>query len=71
MSLIQVMSAQALSEDSKRKIETVFRKKHDEAVEFAYAVDGSLIGGILVIDGECYYDATVKGQLAVIKRNLK
>lgn len=71
MNVIKVFSSGALESDMKRKVEKSFRGKHDEPVEFVYDVDPTLIGGILVIDGDKYYDASVRGQLAVIKRNLK
>ena len=71
MNVIKVFSSGALESDMKRKVEKSFRGNHDEPVEFVYDVDPTLIGGILVIDGDKYYDASVRGQLAVIKRNLK
>lgn len=71
MSSVKVISSDALSPRMMQKIEAVFIKKHIDDVEFIYEIDPSLIGGILVIDGERYYDASVRGQLAVMKRNLK
>ena len=71
MSAIKVISSDTLDDKMKSKVENAFRSKHTESVEFVYDIDPSLIGGILVIDGDRYYDASVRGQLAVIKRNLK
>ena len=71
MNAIKVISSDVLDADMKRKVEKSFRNKHEETVQFVYDVGPSLIGGILVIDGDKYYDASVRGQLAVIKRNLK
>ena len=71
MNAIKVISSDVRDADMKRKVEKSFRNKHEETVQFVYDVDPSLIGGILVIDGDKYYDASVRGQLAVIKRNLK
>ena len=65
---IRIISAKALDDASKKKIETAFSKKHKEKTEFSYSIDATLIGGVLVIDGDDYYDATVKGQLNSIKR---
>lgn len=68
---IKVVSSAKLSSASVQKIEKAFQKKHDGKARFVYDVDPSLIGGILVIDGEKYYDASVRGQLAELKRNLR
>ena len=68
MITIRVISAKTLDDASKKKIETAFSKKHNGRAEFVYETDGSLIGGVLVIDGNDYYDATVKGQLNNLKR---
>lgn len=71
MSVVEVVSASKLSAESVKKIETFFNKKHGEKAEFVYKLEPSLIGGILIKDGEAYYDATVRGQLAVLKRSLQ
>ncbi len=68
MTTIRVLSAKTLDNASKKKIETAFSKKHNGEAEFSYEIDVSLIGGVLIIDGEDYYDATVKGQLNNFKR---
>ena len=65
---IRVISAKALDQASKKKIEAAFSKKHKEGAEFSYEIDATLLGGVLVIDGGEYYDATVKGQLNNLKR---
>lgn len=71
MSEIYVTSANELSSDLKRKIEKTFSEKHSDSVVFLYEIDPSLIGGILVKDGDRYYDASVRGRLAVVRRNLR
>lgn len=68
---IRVVSSSLISAEMKKKIETTFSKKHNEKVSFVYEIDKSLLGGLLVIDGEHYYDATIKGQLSAMKRALK
>lgn len=60
---IDVTSAKPLSASAVKKIEKVFSAKHKEQVEFVYHIDESIIGGILVIDGEKYYDGTVRSQI--------
>lgn len=69
MRTIKVLSACEIESVSKEKIEKFFRSKCSDEIRFVYEIDKSLIGGILAIDGEHYYDASVKGQLALIKRN--
>lgn len=62
--VIQVSSATELKDEQKRKIEQVFCAKHKgESVEFVYSIDKELIGGILVVDGDKYYDGTLRSQI--------
>lgn len=62
--VIQVSSAAELSDEQKRKIQDVFCSKHrGEKVEFVYSIDKELIGGILVVDGDKYYDGTLRSQI--------
>lgn len=70
MTSVRIYSASKLSATSAGKIEAFFKKKHSDKVEFSYETDPTLIGGFLAIDGEEYYDASVKGQLSLVKRNL-
>lgn len=62
--VIQVSSATELKDEQKRKIEHVFCAKHpNEPVDFIYTIDKELIGGILVVDGDKYYDGTLRSQI--------
>ncbi|MDE7165386.1 MAG: F0F1 ATP synthase subunit alpha [Clostridiales bacterium] len=62
--VIQVSSATELSINQKRRIQDVFCSKHrGEKVEFVYSIDKELIGGILVVDGDKYYDGTLRAQI--------
>ena len=62
--VIQVSSATELSINQKRRIQDVFCSKHSgEKVEFVYSIDKELIGGILVVDGDKYYDGTLRAQI--------
>lgn len=62
--VIQVSSASELSIDQKRKIQDVFSSKHrGEKIEFVYSIDKEFIGGILVVDGDKYYDGTLRSQI--------
>lgn len=65
---IRVITASPLSEQEKRKIEKVFADKHKgESVSFRYESDSSVIGGLLIIDGDDFYDATLRRQLGNLK----
>lgn len=62
--VIQVSSATELKDEQKRKLQQVFCSKHKgESVEFVYTIDKELIGGILVVDGDKYYDGTLRSQI--------
>ncbi len=65
-----VFSAKPLTEKDRLRIEKIFGKKHSNAVEYEYRIDTALLGGLLVIDGNDYYDSTVSSRLAKMKRNL-
>lgn len=67
---VSVFSTVPLTDNDKLRIEKIFKHKHNEMVEFVYSIDSSLLGGLLIIDGNDYYDSTVAGRLAKIKRNL-
>ena len=72
MEKVCVYSASQLGESYKKRIENSFNRKHKgEEVLFEYAVDSSLLGGLLIIDGNDYYDSTIAGKLAKVKRNLQ
>ncbi len=69
---IEVTSATELSSAQIKKIEKVFLSKHKgENVEFVYKIDKELIGGILVVDGDKYYDGTVRSQIDKINTDFK
>ena len=70
--VIEVSSAKPLTPTEVKKIEKVFSAKHkNEKVTFAYKIDKQLIGGILVVDGDKYYDGTVRSQLDKISTDLR
>lgn len=61
---IKVISALPLGDADRQKIERVFNKKFAKTPhEYAYSIDEKIIGGILVIAGDKYYDGTINGQL--------
>ena len=62
--VIQVISAAPLTDDERAKIEKRFSVKHPgQKPVFSYSVDQSLLGGLLVIDGDDFYDASLKRQM--------
>ncbi len=62
--VITVTSAAPLCDVDKKRVESVFSAKHKgEKTEFVYNIDKALIGGILVVDGDKYYDGTVRSQI--------
>lgn len=68
---VSVFSAKALSEQDKARIEKNFTRRHAGEVIFEYEIDTSLLGGLLIIDGNDYYDSTFAGRLAKVKRVLQ
>lgn len=68
---ITVISAKELDEATKKRVEQSFSKRHNGDVAFSYTIDSSLIGGLLIIDGNDYYDSSIAGKLAKVKRNLQ
>lgn len=70
--VIRVSSAAPLSDEQMRKIQKVFSSKHPkETVAFEYTIDKELIGGILVVDGDKYYDGTLRSQIDKISGDFR
>lgn len=70
--VIEVSSAKQLTPIEIKRIEKLFSSKHKrEKVRFTYKIDKQLIGGILVVDGDKYYDGTVRSQLDKIGTDLR
>lgn len=66
MARILVVSAKPLTSEQVKKTEKIFSAKHKndaEKVEFVYNIDKDLLGGILVIDGDKFYDGTLRSQI--------
>ena len=61
---ITVVSAKPLEPAQAKKTESIFTAKHKgEKVEFVYSINKDLLGGILVIDGDKFYDGTLRSQI--------
>ena len=71
MKTLRVLSSKPLAQESKEKIENLFRKKVEGQVEFVYEIDASVIGGIKVVDGSIVYDGSLAGKLEQLKQSLR
>ncbi len=68
--VIEVTSASPLGDEVKKRIEKVFSEKHPESVpQFIYKIDKTVLGGILVVDGDKFYDGTIRSQIDKIDPN--
>ncbi len=64
MARIYVTSTAELSATEVKRVEKLFSAKHKgESVEFVYKIDKELLGGILVVDGDKFYDGTLRSQI--------
>lgn len=69
---VNVISAKPLTPAEVKKVERVFLQKHSnqkEKVIFDYQIDEKLIGGIMVIDGDKYYDGTISGKISKLAQS--
>jgi F-type H+-transporting ATPase subunit delta len=66
----QVASASELSEDQRAALTAALEKASDKRLRAQFAVDPSLIGGVVARIGSTVYDGSVRGQLQVLKRRL-
>ena len=67
---VRVTSAALLSPGDRKKLESAWRVKHGGEPSFVYEVDSALIGGIRIEDGGVVYDASIKGQLSKLRKQL-
>lgn len=65
-----VTSAIALTASQKRALEHKVRTKFGQDIDFAYAVDKALLGGVVVRVGDKVIDGSVAGKLAALKEKL-
>lgn len=72
VSQVRVISSVPLDTDATNKIEEFIGKKHANPAKlvFDYEVDSSILGGLLIVDGDKYYDGTLRTQLIVIRKQL-
>lgn len=67
----QVTSAVALTDAERHSLEAKMRAQFGKETAFNYAVDASLMGGMIVRVGDKVIDASVAGKLAALKEKLK
>ena len=66
----QVTSARALDESERQELAGALRKRTGKQVQMNFALDPSLIGGVLAQVGSTIYDGSVRGQLERLKAEL-
>ncbi|HTV81343.1 MAG TPA: ATP synthase F1 subunit delta [Acidobacteriaceae bacterium] len=66
----KVTSARPLDEGERRQLEAEIARLTGSRVEARYAVDRSLIGGIVVQAGSTVYDGSVRGRLDRLRQEL-
>ncbi len=68
MTNIHVTVARPLLDTDRVKVEAFLAKKYGEYT-VVYHVDDSLLGGIVIFDGEKVYDGSLKSKLDALKTN--
>ncbi len=67
---VWITSAKELSTKTRITLEEAWIEKSEEKdIEFIYKIDASILGGVLIHDGVSYYDASVKGRVAQLKKS--
>ncbi|MDE7464308.1 MAG: F0F1 ATP synthase subunit alpha [Clostridiales bacterium] len=62
--VIEITSAAPLGDAERKRIEKVFAAKHrGQKPDFVYKINKSILGGILVVDGDKFYDGTLRSQI--------
>lgn len=69
--IAHVTSAVALTDAEKQSLETKLRAQFGKETVFEYALDASILGGMIVRVGDKVIDASVAGKLAALKEKLK
>jgi F-type H+-transporting ATPase subunit delta len=68
--LAQVASASELAAEQRAALTAALEKASDKRLRAQFAVDRSLIGGVVARIGSTVYDGSVRGQLQALKRRL-
>ena len=67
----QITSAVPLLDAEKQTLETKLRKQFGNDILFDYAVDPTILGGVVVRAGDKVIDGSVSGKLAALREKLK
>lgn len=67
---VSVRSARELSADDQTAISTSLEKRLSKRVRLEVSVDASLIGGIVVQEGDTVYDGSVSNKLASLRERM-
>ena len=65
-----VMTPLAVTKEQENKLRASLKKITDRELDIEYAIDPSLLGGVLVRIGSTMYDTSIKGQLRLLKDEL-
>ena len=65
-----VMTPLPVSKEQENKLRASLKKVTDRELDIEYAIDPSLLGGVLVRIGSTMYDTSIKGQLRLLKDEL-
>jgi F-type H+-transporting ATPase subunit delta len=67
---VQVITAKPLDEEMRKKVLEVAAKLTPLKIEFSEKIDPSIIGGFILNLGNSQYDASVRGKLHLMRRQL-
>lgn len=65
-----VMTPLPVTKEQESKLRASLKKITDRELDIEYAIDPSLLGGVLVRIGSTMYDTSIKGQLRLLKDEL-
>ncbi len=65
-----VMTPLPVTKEQENKLRASLKKITDRELDIEYAIDPSLLGGVLVRIGSTMYDTSIKGQLRLLKDEL-
>lgn len=65
-----IMTPLPLRKEQENKLRDSLKKVTDRDLDIEYAIDPSLLGGVLIRIGSTMYDTSIKGQLRLLKDEL-